>query len=660
MFFTDEQLGASTKLKHARKLTVPLERVNIAPDYFTDAELLAVPCGDAFTFDVESYPNYFLVSFKHKASGKVVSFEDSPSESVNCEKLLWMLYRFTIVGFNSNNYDLLMVACAIVGMPAATLNEVSNKIILEGARASDIEMFYGIAVPNLNHIDLIEVAPLKASLKAYAGRLHCKRMQELPYEYTRVLSQEEAHIVKLYNVNDLDNTELLYDELCPQIRERETLGREYGLDLRSRSDAQIAEAVINSELAKINGRAPKRPTVPPGTIFQFDVPAYIEFQSPQLQRMLELVREAQYEVTPGGKVLLPPHIKALKLQIGSSVYRMGNGGLHSTEESVAHVADEKTLLIDRDVASYYPRIILNQKLYPKHLGPSFLFVYETLVNRRLAAKKAGNKAVADALKITINGSFGKLGSKYSTLYAPDLLIQVTITGQLTLLMLIEQIELAGIPVVSGNTDGIIIKCPVEAQERLEAVIAAWERATGFETEETRYSAVYSRDVNNYLAFKLKLDKDTGLWLDDGCKVKGVYSERGSALNSVLSKNPETLICSDAIQALIGHGTPLEETIKGCADIRRFVAVRKVTGGAEKDGYYLGKDIRWYYAAGETGSITCLRDGSKVPKSEGARPVMDLPACLPFDIDYSRYIAEADEMLYDVGYKQRSRMATLFD
>lgn len=660
MFFSDEQLGASTKAKHERKFTVPLERVNIAPDYFTDEELRAVPCGEAFTFDVESYRNYFLVSFKHKGSGKIVSFEDSPSETINCEKLLWMLYRFTIVGFNSDSYDLIMVACAIVGMRAATLNEVSNKIILEGARASEIEMFYGIVIPNLNHIDLIEVAPLKASLKAYAGRLHCKRMQELPYEYTRILSKEEAHNVKLYNVNDLDNTELLYDELCPQIRERETLGREYGLDLRSRSDAQIAEAVINSELAKINGRAPKRPKVPPGTIFQFNVPAYIEFQSPQLQRMLELVREAQYEVTPGGKVLLPPHIKALKLQIGGSVYRMGNGGLHSTEESIAHVADENTLLIDRDVASYYPRIILNQKLYPKHLGPSFLFVYETLVNRRLAAKKAGNKAVADALKITINGSFGKLGSKYSTLYAPDLLIQVTITGQLTLLMLIEQIELAGIPVVSGNTDGIIIKCPAAATERLATIIAAWERATGFETEETRYSAVYSRDVNNYLAFKLKLDKDTEVWLDDGCKVKGVYSERGSALNSVLSKNPETLICSDAIQALIGHGTPLEETIKGCADIRRFVAVRKVTGGAEKDGYYLGKDIRWYYAAGETGSITCLRDGSKVPKSEGARPVMDLPACLPNDIDYPRYIAEADEMLYDVGFKQRSRMATLFD
>lgn len=62
-------------------------------------------------------------------------------------------------------------------------------------------------------------------------------------------------------------------------------------------------------------------------------------------------------------------------------------------------------------------------------------------------------------KIVLNGTFGKLGSKYSFLYSPNLMIQVTITGQLALLMLIEALEAAGISVVSANTDGIVSRCP---------------------------------------------------------------------------------------------------------------------------------------------------------------------------------------------------------
>src|ERR1017187_7366641 len=137
---------------------------------------------------------------------------------------------------------------------------------------------------------------------------------------------------------------------------------------------------------------------------------------------------------------------------------MGIGGLHSAESGVAHVAGSNYMLIDRDVTSYYPSIILNLGLYPQHMGEAFLTVYRSLVERRVAAKKAGDKVTAESLKIAVNGSFGKLGSKWSALYAPDLLIRVTITGQLSLLMLIEMIELAGLPVLSGNTDGILVKC----------------------------------------------------------------------------------------------------------------------------------------------------------------------------------------------------------
>src|SRR5690606_13905436 len=111
--------------------------------------------------------------------------------------------------------------------------------------------------------------------------------------------------------------------------------------------------------------------------------------------------------------------------------------------------------------------------------------------------------------------------------------------------------MAGIPVVSANTDGIVVACPTDKYDLMLEVFAAWEQRTGLETEETEYRALYSRDVNNYIAVKM----------DGKTKTKGAYCERGSAHNSVLSKNPEVLICSDAAQAYLSKGTPVEQTIR---------------------------------------------------------------------------------------------------
>lgn len=170
----------------------------------------------------------------------------------------------------------------------------------------------------------------------------------------------------------------------------------------------------------------------------------------------------------------------------------------------------------------------------------------------------------------------------------------------------------------------------------------WESITGFATEEARYKAVFSRDVNNYIAIKENGES----------KVKGAYSSKGSALNSPLSKNPECQIISDAIQAFLANNKSITETIVQCTDIRKFVSVRTVKGGAAKDGCYLGKAIRWYYAKDEHGTINYVQSGNKVPKSEGAKPLMILPASIPEDLDYDYYITEAKNMLYDIGYLQK--------
>lgn len=675
--------------KNGRKIT-NMVRLSLAPvEFMTDEELLAVPAGSVFVFDVETYRNFFYVAFKSLTNGKFVAFERSPDKDFEELKLRWLLWRFCIVGFNSTSYDIPMIELAAAGLSCDELKEASDFIIKSGINYGtkkttpyDVEKRYKIRIGKYNHIDIFNVCPVNggvsanpASLKLYSGRLHAERMQDLPFPESHILTKEDAEIVRPYCCNDLANTELLFNELGPELKLRAEMSEEYGVDLRSRSDAQIAEGVINSELQKVLGYYPRKPTLPADLILQYNAPDFIAYQSEQLKNVLETVKNAKFALDGLGSPIMPDEIDKLKVQIGSSIYKLGMGGLHSTEKKIAHKATDEIILADNDVESFYPRIILNQRLYPSHLGEAFLQVYNQIVETRIhakgeaaKAKKAGDKSaakkwktIADSLKITINGSFGKLGNKYSTLYAPQLMLQVTITGQLVLLMLIEMLEQAGISVISGNTDGIVSKYHKDRHAEVRHIIAEWEKRTNFKTEETRYSAVYSRDVNSYVAIKTDAGDAEARFLDErlGVKTKGAYCERGSALNSILSKNPESLICSDAVIEYLKNGTPVEKTIKACKDIRRFVSVKNVRGGGEKNGVYLGKVVRWYYPKGEAGYIAYVASGNKVGKTDGARPLMDLPRELPEDIDYQRYINQATEMLYDCGALKGAETLALF-
>ena len=658
-------------------------------EFMTDEELMSVPAGSVFVFDVETYRNFWYVAFKCLANGKFVAFERSPDHDFNPMKLRWMLWRFCLVGFNSSTYDIPMVELAAAGLSCNDLKEASDFIIKSGQNWGtkkvtpfDIEKKYRIQIGRYNHIDLFNVCPVNggvsanpASLKLYAGRLHAARMQDLPFPESHILTAEDAAIVRPYCCNDLANTELLFNELAPELKLRMEMSDEYGIDLRSKSDAQVAEAVINSELQKVLGYYPRKPTLEADTVLAYNVPDFISYRSPQLQAVLQTVRDARFYLDGLGSPIMPPELEKLKVSIGGSIYKLGMGGLHSNEKKIAHFATDEIIIADNDVESFYPRIILNQRLFPPHLGEAFLQVYNQIVETRIhakaeaaKAKKAGDKAgakrwktIADSLKITINGSFGKLGNKYSTLYAPQLMLQVTITGQLVLLMLIEMLEEAGISVISGNTDGIVSKYHKDRHNEVRAIIAEWEQRTNFKTEETRYKAVYSRDVNSYIAIKEDGGDAEARFLDEqlGCKTKGTYSERGSALNSILSKNPETLICTDAVLQYLKNGVPVEKTIKQCRDVRRFVSVKNVKGGGEKNGLYLGKVVRWYYPKGEAGHIAYVGSGNKVGKTEGARPLMDLPDEFPNDINYDWYINESIEMLYDCGALRKAETKSLF-
>lgn len=584
--------------------------------------------------DCEVYKNYFLVSAMETSSGKQAHFELSDQHDFNKKGLLALMQHKTTVSFNGLNFDLYLIAAALNGWSNEKLKTLSEKIIKTKLPGWRVAKDAGIRLPNWDHIDLIEVCPGRSSLKIYGGRMHQASLEDLPIEPDATLTLDQMDQIRSYCINDLETTKTLYLTLEKAIDLRASMSKQYGVDLRSKSDAQVAEEVIRHELERLTGKRYGKPEELPRE-FRYRDPEIIDYQTDELRSMFKRVLATVFTVGGNGSVVMPGWLKE-PVKVGGLPYQMGIGGLHSQEVKQYIVSDEDHDLLELDVASYYPSIILQQNLSPQTIGKPFLDVYRTLVERRLKAKRQKDKVADAMLKIAINGSFGKLGSIYSAFYAPDLLIQTTVTGQLALLMLIERLTIAGIRVVSANTDGIVVHCKKTMRRKLDEIAFDWQLQTTYVLEANEYRCVASRNVNNYVAVKK----------DGSVKGKGCFA------SSSLAKNPDFQIVFDAVAKKVATGVEIEETINQCEDLRMFVCVRRVQGGAMWRGQELGRAVRFYYSTEVRSeeSITYKLNGNRVPKSAGAKPAMKLPVKFPSDINRKPYIDAAYELLAEVGFQ----------
>lgn len=645
-----------------------------------------------YAVDVETYPGCYLIGIKRLSDGKIRIFEQSDRSEIDYTLLERILMSGTIITFNGMNFDGPVLWYSIEGVHSCDENgnptwrprtcgeikELANRIIGDRLRYWEVGKKLGVWVPrDWDHVDLIEPQPNPfASLKILNGRMHGRWMRDLPYHHEAELTHEEIDKLREYLGNDLEATESLWHTLAEPMALRRELGATVGQDLRSMSDTQVGMAIIKKRCEDALGRRLRRE----GSVddlFPYEPPPYVEFQTPQLRDIMEKLRAHRFELDKTGKARLPDFLLD-PIRIGNMEYQMGIGGLHSTEANRSVREDFEHVLLDADVASYYPAIILSLGLYPPDIGPVFLDVYRQIRDDRVAAKKeakalkkAGSpdkarlnhlSVIDKGLKISLNGTFGSLGSPYKVVYAPHLLIAVTITGQLALLMLIERAEAAGIEVVSANTDGVLFRCPRHMFDgidgdrlrpsALEEITSRWEQETQFDLEFVRYRGIYNLSVNSYYAIKH----------DGGHKRKGPlanpwnpHPDDFDPVRGQLMKNPQTPICSDAALNYIKHGTPIRETIRGCTDVRQFVTVIRVTNGATWRGDYLGKVVRYYY--GRDGSPileaepNALGNFKQVSRSEGAVPLMTMPDdyAVPPDIDYERYEQMAEDILVDVGF-----------
>lgn len=617
------------------------------------------------TCDSECLPNYWSIEFHCVDTGRTRLFEQCEDHGLVLDRtaIATMFRKWRIVTFNGRHYDIPMILLAMRGASNTELKHASDEIIQTNLREWEFRDKYDLMIPDFfDHIDLFEVTPSAATvvaLKGLAGRLHSKRMMEMPIKHDTRVTMAQIVQMRKYLGTDTVVTKELYHELKDQLELRAFMSDQHGIDLRSKSDAQLAEAVIKQKVEAMAGRRIYKPDIERG-FFKYVAPTYIQFQTPQMQAVLDKVLRANFRIKPDGYVAVET-LKEIVVDIGGHTYQMGNGGLHSQEKSISHYSGDGKTLRDRDVTGYYPNLIIASGRYPKNMGQHFQTVFRDIVRTRAAAKvksaalkKAGDKggaavqaAIAESMKIMTNGTFGKTGSPFSPLYSPELMIYTTVTGQLSILMLIEQCTLRGWEVVSANTDGFVTLVPDDEYLDFKMMLFDWECESGLGTEETVYRSLHSKDVNNYFALAEDPTEKDGIKV----KRKGEYTESGRGVKAAygLKKNPNMDICNDAVMEFLKHGTRIESTIRECQDIRKFVVVGRVAegGGAWKNGEFIAKWIRYYYGDDTPGPIL-NGSGGRVGSSEGACLCLELPDELPGNIDYARYEREAYAILHDIG------------
>jgi hypothetical protein len=573
-------------------------------------------------FDTECYPNYFLLVFKD-LKGNEECFVKDENNVLPVARIRKLLETRQTIGFNSRMYDIPMITYALSGVSNSLLKEMSDRIINESVYNTLCE--YQLWCPKeYDHIDIINVAIGKNGLKMYGARINTPYLQDLPYDPSTSLTQEDKAIIKKYCSNDVDITKNLYLHLKNEIVIRTAINDEYKVDVRSKSDAQIAEVLINKQLVSSKKKI---------TSFEFKYapPDYIKFNSDTLNNLLVKFTEIEFKGVTGDRLLEKGIVT--DVIINNVPYSCGIGGLHSKEEARTVFASSDEYIIDIDVVSYYPTIILNNKYCPDNYNTEeFLEFYQKIYDDRIIAKKENNVSKANVYKIILNGSFGKFGDQYSSLYSPKLLIHTTITGQLSILMLIERLEEYGYNVLSTNTDGITVKVKKDKYDFFRKIVKSWEAKVNFKTEEVRYKSLHNQSVNSYIAIK-----------EDGTlKCKGLFG------SDDISRNPAIKICKEAIFSYLLDKRKVEDTIMNAKqDPSNFIMVRKCAKGGYWKGEYLGKVVRWYWSTkGEP--ITNPKE-DKVANTDDAFPIMNMEDKIT-DIHYEKYIAKTYELLESVGVK----------
>ncbi len=451
------------------------------------------------------------------------------------------------------------------------------------------------------------------------------------------------------NKNDVIITCKLFYKVLPDLKLREDIQKVYNVDVLSESDTGMAKKILNKQYAESSGsqyRDFKELRTHHDSVEVSDIlDDNFDFKHKELDDLLERLKKRKFSVEEIEEDEEKSKFQEL-VKIGKLTHKVAKGGLHSQNTGVIYTNEECELL-DIDVSSFYPTLLLNLELSPAHLDKrSFLKTVYQITTDRLKAKATGDKVKANALKISINSIYGLLKMAYYWLYDPKVLYSVTINGQLYLLELVSKLEFNGIEVIYSNTDGITSKVYPHQKDLYYQICEEWRTKFKFEVEYTKFEKMILRDVNNFLIIK-----ENGEKKPKGCFVTEISLKTGF----------EYPIVPLALENYFIRGIPVDETIVNHTDIYDYCISQKSDDKFKNEfhqivnGEYQVSDVQKtlrYFVSTDGGSLF------KVPKSleierEKSRNQAFQFELVPKDLEPKKKVTER------IAYEQGSKI-TLFN
>lgn len=620
-----------------------------------------------WVYDVEVFPNFFSVVFEDIESEECKTFyvRDLDERGFIFRQLRDFITDSLLIGYNNHSYDDIIINFILKSqkIDVKEIYKLSNRIINKQNSNEPIwkdSIIKWLIKPYDRTYKSIDLMRILAFDKLFIGLKQCSvnlrhdRIQDLPKKFLEAVEVWEIDEILDYNKNDAKITKKLYFEIYDEIELRENIGREYKVDLSSASRTYIAKAILNNYYAKYTGLNYKDfkdlRSFRANILFSDCISKKINFKTPHFIQMLDDLKKVRVTQTKG----------AIDYSIidNGKKYQLGTGGLHSVDTPAIYEETEEYYLIDADVASFYPKMMINEKIKPAHLTDAFTEILKDLTDRRLEAKANKDKITAETLKISINSMFGLSNFMNYWLYDPQAFVSVTISGQLFLLMLVETLTSNGFEVISANTDGVTAKVPKHREEEYYYLCSKWEEANDFELEYAYYEKYIRRDVNNYITKTYKT-KEKGVYYDKiSVKKKGAFVDKGS-----LSKAFSMPIVAIALEEYYLNKKPILETLKNHKDIydfcksqktgSQFIVLHKTIeelpdGNRRIKAEKLQKTNR-YFVSKQGGSLVKLKNnGSETNMEVGYITTIlndfDYDADYISNVDYSYYERECNKII----------------
>ncbi len=615
-------------------------------------------------YDLEDLENFFSATFvdrDDKKNHRVFYIHQSKDQRQE-------LYDFLqdeisgLIGFNNVNYDypLIHYFINILDVHAQAVSDLSTNKLLEMLYYESQRIIkedysaiphWKVLIPQLDlfRIHHFDNKAKRTSLKAVEIAMQSPNVQDMPFEHDHWVTDDEVLKILNYNMNDVQETLKFYFKSIDMIDLRKQLTATYGINLRNANDPKIGQEIFGREIAKkkqvhynaIRDMRTWRSSIDLGKCLL----PYIAFSSKEFQELHKFFKETTIHTT----------YKAFEKSViyKGFKYDYGTGGIHGCIESGTYESDQEFMILDIDVAAYYPALAIKNGFYPQHLGQSFVEVYSELFDTRMEAKRTGNKPVNSGLKLALNGVYGKSNDQYSLFYDPMYTMKVTVNGQLLLTMLAEWMvdEIKNLTMIQANTDGITVKIPRTSYEAVMRICSDWEIRTGMILEYAEYKKMIIRDVNNYLA-----ETVDGYRKPKGC-FEIIPMQNGSI---AYNKNWSMRVVPKAIHAHYLENIPVNEFIRKHDNIYDFgigFRARKTWGIVHTSISEQGTRIRErqqrtvrYYISHTGGTLTKenMDDRRVISLESGwAATMFNQAYTIPmedYNIDYRYYIKEANKII----------------